>query len=156
MKLTWQSIRKSIDTHVDHARIGIRTCIESDQNKNVHVLGPWATMRYQKNRVSEQTQNDQVHIKEQSKSITHGKQINQSASQSWNRVCGVPTKARFISVRINLTNSIILELWQFTHSYLCKVERNRRLFENQIGIKNCSTENWIFGVHLKIRILKII
>ena len=35
---------------------------------------------------------------------------------------------------IGLTNFIILELWKI-HSYLCKIKRNKRLFENQSGIK---------------------
>ena len=35
---------------------------------------------------------------------------------------------------IGLTNFIILELWKI-HSYLCKIKRNIRLFENQSGIK---------------------
>ena len=35
---------------------------------------------------------------------------------------------------IGLTNFIILELWKI-HSYLCKIKRNIRLFENQSEIK---------------------
>ena len=37
-------------------------------------------------------------------------------------------------VWIGLTNFIISELWK-NHSYVCKIKRNRRLFENQSVIK---------------------
>ena len=36
-----------MDTQIDHAHIGIRTCIENDQNGNGCVPGQRATMRYQ-------------------------------------------------------------------------------------------------------------
>ena len=35
-----------MDTQIDHAHIGIRTCIENDQNGSGGVPGQWATMRY--------------------------------------------------------------------------------------------------------------
>ena len=37
-----------------------------------------------------------MYIKEQNKSITHGKWIDQSVNQSWNLICGAPTKAHSI------------------------------------------------------------
>ena len=46
MKLTWQSIRKSMDTQVNHAHMGIRTCIENNKNESVCVPGPRAATRY--------------------------------------------------------------------------------------------------------------
>ena len=62
-----------------------------------------------------------MYIKEQSKSNTHGKQVNQPVNQSWSQVCGAPTKARFILAWIGLTNSIVLELWEKKkHSCLLK------------------------------------
>ena len=43
----WQSIRKSMDTQINHAHIGIKTCVENDQNGSGCILGLRATMRYQ-------------------------------------------------------------------------------------------------------------
>ena len=43
---------------------------------------------------------------------------------------------------IGLTNSIVLELWEKKHSCLCKIKRNRRLFENQSGIKIVREKTW--------------
>ena len=43
MKLTWQSIGKSMDTQIDHAHIRIKTCIENDQNGSGCVPGPWTS-----------------------------------------------------------------------------------------------------------------
>ena len=47
---------------------------------DVYLISKW--QRAITNRVSKQTQKDNVYIKEQSKSITHGKQVNQLVNQS--------------------------------------------------------------------------
>ena len=52
---------------------------------------------------------------------------------------------------IGFKNFIISELWKI-HSYLCKIKRNRRLFENQSGIKIVRGKTRF----LKIGVLKII
>ena len=61
----------------NHAHMKIRICIRNDQNERIRT---WVTSRNalskKKNGVSEQIQNDYMHIKGQSKSITRGKQIN--------------------------------------------------------------------------------
>ena len=41
MELTRQSIKKSIDIQIDHAHIGIKACIENDQNGSGCVPGLW-------------------------------------------------------------------------------------------------------------------
>ena len=38
-------------TQIDHAHMGIRTCMENDRNGSGCILGPQATMRYQEMRL---------------------------------------------------------------------------------------------------------
>ena len=43
-----------MDTQIDHAHMGISTCIENDKSGHGCVPEQWATMRYHKNGVSAQ------------------------------------------------------------------------------------------------------
>ena len=47
MKLTWQLMRKSMNTQIDYAHMRIKTCIENYQNGSGCILGSQATMHYQ-------------------------------------------------------------------------------------------------------------
>ena len=51
MKLTWQLMRKSMNTRINHAHMGIRIYIKNDRDESGCVPGPWATVRYQKTRL---------------------------------------------------------------------------------------------------------
>ena len=60
-----------------------------------------------RNGVSEQTQNNNVHVKEQSKSITHDEQINQSINQNHEiSYVGPPPKPDSFFAWINSINSL--------------------------------------------------
>ena len=39
MKLMWRSIGKSMDTQIDHVHMGIKTCLENEQNGSGCVPG---------------------------------------------------------------------------------------------------------------------
>ena len=71
-----------MDAHINHAHMRIRICIENDQNMSECVPGSQTTNALSRNKVIAQPQNDYVHIIEQSKSITHGKQVDQSINPS--------------------------------------------------------------------------
>ena len=82
-----------------------------------------------RNKVSVQIQNNRMHVIEWGEPIKHNnRSINEKityVASHQNPIC---------LARISITNSIVLELWR-SHSCLCKIKRNIRLFENQSEIK---------------------
>ena len=67
MELTWQSIRKSMDTQIDYTHMGIKACIENDQKGNGCVPGPRATMHYQEIRLVRNNEHKICHSYEQTR-----------------------------------------------------------------------------------------
>ena len=61
------------------------------------------------------------------------KSNKQSINHKENTYVEPPPKPIYFA-RINITDSIILELWKI-HSCLCKVKRNKRLFETRRELK---------------------
>ena len=61
------------------------------------------------------------------------KSNKQSINHKENTYVGPPPKPIHFAW-INITDSIILELWKI-HSCLCKVKRNKRLFETRMELK---------------------
>ena len=125
----------------------------------------WATSRYALSRseVSAQLRNIFEHAIEQN-NINHTWQLNQTNNQSIirKRMWG-PHQSPIYLARISLTNSIILELWKL-HSCLCKIKRNKRLFETRRELKLLERkldfrnlfEDWSLEDCLIIGVLKII
>ena len=103
-------------------------------NKSINTIGCEAYLSHKlsaiiRDKVSAQIQNNRMHVIEWGKPIKHS---NQSISEKITYV-GSYQNPIYLAW-ISLTNSIVLELWR-SHSFLCKIKRNRRLFENQSGIK---------------------
>ena len=135
MKQSWQLMRKTMNTRNYHAHRRIKTCIWKYRNGNRYVPGWRATMRLSKSEVSAQLKNNFKHVIGQNRN-NRAWQLNQSINQSINYKVthvGLPPKPIYFAW-INVTNSIILELWKI-HSLLIKIKRSIKLFENQSGIK---------------------
>ena len=79
--------------------------------------------------------------------------MNRSISQSImkSHMWG-PHQSPFYFARISPTNSINLELLKL-HSCLCKVERNIRLFEIQMELKQLERKPDFLEIYLKIGVL---
>ena len=60
--------------------------------------------------------------------------INPSTNQWGNHICWAPAKARFILHEL-VSQISLFRNYEKIHSCLCKIKRNRRLFENWSGIK---------------------
>ena len=103
-------------------------------NKSINTIGYKAYLSHKlsaiiRDKVSTQIQNNRMHVIEWGEPIKHNnRSINEKityVASHQNPIC---------LARISITNSIVLELWR-SHSCLCKIKRNIRLFENQSEIK---------------------
>ena len=102
-----------------------------------------------RNKVSVQIQNNRMHVIEWGKPIKHS---NQSINE---KIIYVGSHQNPIYlVWISLTNSIVLELWR-SHSCLCKIKRNKRLFENQSRIKTVWEKTGFLKFIWKFEFLKL-
>ena len=117
----------------------------------------WAVIHkaLSRSEVSAQLRNSFEHVIEQNK-INHAWQLNQTNNQSIigkSHMLG-PHQNPIYLARINPTNSINLELWKL-HSCLCKVERNRRLFETRMELKQLERKLDFLEIYLKIGVFGI-
>ena len=142
-----------MDTRNYHAHIRIRKCIENNQSGSGCVPVQQTAMRYHKIGLVDKRRLIMYiswNIADQSR------MTNKSNKQSINHkeitYVGPPPKPDHFAW-INITDSIILDLWKI-HSCLYKIKRDRKLLENQSGIKNV-WENWIFEIYMKIGVLGI-
>ena len=110
MKLTWQSMRKSINTRNDHAHMGIKTCIKNAQNMSGYVPGPPVTNALSWNKISESRIDKIMRMSRNRINQT----INQSVIQlhMWG-----PHQSPFIFAWINSINLITWESQNFILAY---------------------------------------
>ena len=129
---------------------------QSKQTNQINKRGKectWMMDRFTswKTKVSKQVQNNRMHVLEWNKSIMYDNQsINQSMRKS--HMLG-PHQSPIYLAWIGLTNFIILKLRKINYS-LCKINRNRRLFENQSGIKIVREKIGFVKFIWKIRVSK--
>ena len=135
MKQSWQLMKKTMNTWNYHTHRRIKTCIWKYRNGNRYVPGWWATMRLSKSEVSAQLKNNFKHVVGQNRN-NHAWQLNQPNNQSIMRKTHMlgPHQSPFIFAWINITGSIILELWKI-HLCLLKPKGAVDCFENQSRIK---------------------
>ena len=91
--------------------------IKNDRSENGAYLGINRSMRYQERGLVHNWKNNLMHVIEQNESIMCDNQINQSINHKITYV-GPPPKPVYFAW-INITDSIILELWKI-HSSLLK------------------------------------
>ena len=125
-----------MDTRNYHAHMRIRICIENNQSGSGCVPVQQTATRYHKIGLVDKRRLIMYiswNIANQSRMAdkSTNRSINQSIIKS--RMWG-PHQSPIYLARISLTNSIILELWKL-HSCLCKINRNKRLFETRKELK---------------------
>ena len=118
MKLTWQSMRKSMDTQNDHARMRIKICINKDQSESGCVPRQRAPMRYQERGLVHNNEYKICHSYHQTRWKTTNSMYNISFKFTFilkkiYLMLG-PTITQFISEWINFVNPFI---WNYENKF---------------------------------------